>query len=41
MTIRPAYRYNCFIGFSLHNGAEPIGKVYALYKLAALALEAL
>lgn len=38
MSIRPAYRFGRFVGFCLHNGAEPIGRVYPLYKQAALAL---
>jgi hypothetical protein len=38
MLIRPAFRYGTFMGYSLHNGVEPIGKVYSQYKLAVLAL---
>lgn len=38
MSIRPAYRLGRFVGFSLHNGSEPIGKVYENYKHAVLAL---
>lgn len=38
MTIRPAYRFDNFLGFYLHNGVEPIGKVYRNYKHAVLAL---
>lgn len=37
MSIRPAYRHNAFVGFCLY-GREPIGKVYASYKLAYRAL---
>lgn len=40
IAIRPAYRNGRFVGFSLWNG-EPIGKAFAQYKLAALALRSL
>lgn len=39
MKIRPAFRFGIFLGFSLHNGVEPIGKIYGQYKLAILALQ--
>lgn len=38
MSIRPAYRKDSFVGFCLHTGAEPIGKVYRAYKLCYRAL---
>ena len=38
MAIRPAYRKQTFIGFALSNGLEPIGKVYASWKLCYRAL---
>lgn len=38
MSIRPAYRRDSFIGFHLQLNGKPIGKVFASYKQAALAL---
>lgn len=38
MSIRVAYRNDTFLGYCLHNGVEPIGKVYSQYKFAVLAL---
>lgn len=40
LTLRPAYRFGRFVGFSLHNGIEPIGKAMT-YKQAMLLLEVL
>ena len=36
LMIRPAYHRGCFVGFALHNGSEPIGKVFAQYKHCAM-----
>lgn len=39
MKIRPAYRNSEFIGFHLEVADEPVGKVHAQYKSAAMLLD--